>query len=299
MQQKHDDGDPKAKAAQRRAGLAGTRDRYRRRRLAYGAVGFALAMIDPLPPAQAASDLVFIDGFQGCPIAFRDADGDGYGNPDRPTDVCGPPAGYVANTTDCDDADGSVHPGAIDIPDATYKDSNCDGIDGDIARAAFVAVTGTDTGSCPRAAPCATINYAIAAAAAAPALDHVYVRAGDYIETVALAAGVAVFGGYDANWTRADRTLAGHSVRILGGVRANGVTATQNPTVENLSIESPDAAGPGASSIAVLLTNSSAIAFARVGVLAGDGAAGSAQSGAPPRATRRLTGDWERGFAKK
>jgi hypothetical protein len=240
-----------------------------------------LALIAFAPDARAATDLVFIDGFQGCPIAFRDADADGYGNGSKPTDVCGPPAGYVANATDCNDGDVAVHPGATDLPDAQFKDDNCDGIDGDIARAAFVAPSGIDSGNCPKTAPCATIGYAIGKAGAAPALDHVYVRGGDYNETVSLATGVAVFGGYDANWARADRTLAGHSVRILGGVRATGVASTQNPTVENLSIESPDATGPGANSIAVLLTNSSGIAFARVGILAGDGAPGAPQSAQP------------------
>ncbi|NNV58045.1 S8 family serine peptidase, partial [Limnovirga soli] len=44
---------------------------------------------------------------------YRDADGDGYGNPLVTTTAkCATPAGYVTNSTDCDDQNASVHPGA-------------------------------------------------------------------------------------------------------------------------------------------------------------------------------------------
>src|SRR5262249_19091131 len=52
-------------------------------------------------------------------------DGDGYGDPaGLPVSVCAnalPPAGYVANATDCNDADPGIHPGAAD--------ANCNGPD--------------------------------------------------------------------------------------------------------------------------------------------------------------------------
>ena len=56
---------------------------------------------------------------------YRDADGDGFGTAAITTQSCTPPAGYAANSDDCDDSDPNVHPGAVEICDG--KDDNCDG----------------------------------------------------------------------------------------------------------------------------------------------------------------------------
>jgi hypothetical protein len=58
---------------------------------------------------------------------YADADGDGYGNAVISTSVCtGATAGYVANNTDCDDANNQVNPGYTEV---LYNgiDDNCDG----------------------------------------------------------------------------------------------------------------------------------------------------------------------------
>ena len=44
---------------------------------------------------------------------YADADGDGYGAGEAFIS-CDAPAGYVADATDCDDADGTSYPGATD-----------------------------------------------------------------------------------------------------------------------------------------------------------------------------------------
>ncbi len=56
---------------------------------------------------------------------YNDADGDGYGNLASP--VVGQPIGSVMNSSDCDDSNPAVHPGAIDV---CYDglDNDCDGI---------------------------------------------------------------------------------------------------------------------------------------------------------------------------
>jgi hypothetical protein len=83
---------------------------------------------------------------EGCRIFYADADGDSFGDrlgsisgaTARPGCVEAPPAGFVANNTDCDDHDSSVHP---DVPGQTKLgfsgspslgpnhtfDRNCDG----------------------------------------------------------------------------------------------------------------------------------------------------------------------------
>ncbi|MFT3771345.1 MAG: MopE-related protein [Minicystis sp.] len=44
---------------------------------------------------------------------YADTDGDGYGNAGVTTTGCNQPAGYVSDSTDCNDADPYVHPGAF------------------------------------------------------------------------------------------------------------------------------------------------------------------------------------------
>ncbi len=57
---------------------------------------------------------------------YADDDSDGYGA--EPTTACDAPDGYVAEGTDCDDADPWVHPGASDYP-GDGLDADCDGAD--------------------------------------------------------------------------------------------------------------------------------------------------------------------------
>jgi hypothetical protein len=62
-----------------------------------------------------------------CPngsLFYRDADGDGYGDPGVSAPSCTgtAPAGYIADATDCNDSASSAHPGGVEV---------CDGIDDD------------------------------------------------------------------------------------------------------------------------------------------------------------------------
>ena len=57
---------------------------------------------------------------------YKDADKDGYGNAVVKITACAAPAGYVSNSSDCNDTKASVHPGAAEIA-GNGIDDNCNG----------------------------------------------------------------------------------------------------------------------------------------------------------------------------
>jgi len=56
---------------------------------------------------------------------YADTDGDAYGDLSTTTDDCSAPSGYVSDSTDCDDTDSAIHPGATEVCDS--EDNDCDG----------------------------------------------------------------------------------------------------------------------------------------------------------------------------
>jgi hypothetical protein len=57
---------------------------------------------------------------------YRDADTDGYGDPEETTQACYGTFGYVSDNTDCDDSNPWVHPGATEF--CNGLDDDCDGL---------------------------------------------------------------------------------------------------------------------------------------------------------------------------
>ncbi len=83
---------------------------------------------------------------------YADADTDGFGDPATSATACAAPTGYLADATDCDDADATSHPGALDTC-ADGVDEDCDGSDalcfapGDYSEAdAFAVIRHTTAG---------------------------------------------------------------------------------------------------------------------------------------------------------
>ena len=61
------------------------------------------------------------------PTWYTDLDGDGYGDGSESQLACVAPAGTVADSTDCDDADAAFHPDADESDCTDPMDYNCDG----------------------------------------------------------------------------------------------------------------------------------------------------------------------------
>ena len=74
-------------------------------------------------------------------VWYADTDNDSFGDASEPVAACDAPGGYVADATDCDDADSDSHPGGVEVCDAADADEDCDG-DADDADD---AVSGTST----------------------------------------------------------------------------------------------------------------------------------------------------------
>jgi len=55
---------------------------------------------------------------------YADVDGDGFGDSETTIEECAPPSGWVLDSSDCDDADGEVHPDATEV--CNEVDDDCD-----------------------------------------------------------------------------------------------------------------------------------------------------------------------------
>ncbi len=91
--------------------------------------------------------------------------------------------------------------GNTDHPDGT--DRNCDGVDGQVDAAVFVAKNGDDKAAGTLSKPVRSVAKGIALAASTGKRD-VYVATGVYEGSLTLAAGVHVYGGYSSDFAWRD-----------------------------------------------------------------------------------------------
>jgi hypothetical protein len=106
-----------------------------------------------------------------------------------------------------------------DIPDEQTRDSDCDGVDGTIDRAVFVAADGDDSAMGTREAPVRTIRQALRLASY-NGRSQVLVGVGTYneSETLVIPEGIGVFGGYE-------RARCGSTARAEARARADAEAA--------------------------------------------------------------------------
>jgi hypothetical protein len=172
---------------------------------------------------------------------------------------------------DCDPFEGAQ---PTDDPDPLRVDTNCDGIDGDEARAVFVdAFNGGDGNEGTKTQPLRSLQAGIDRARAR-GKPHVYVSVGTY-QPITLADGVSVYGGYNA--AEAWRRDPSNTVTITGGTKAViGFDISQPTVLDTLTIVGTGNGQPGGSSYGVFLVRSGGVRLVACQISAGDGGNGVA-----------------------
>ncbi len=191
--------------------------------------------------------------------------------PSPPTDSDGD---GTLDGQDCAPRDAAIHPGAADLPDLAFVDSNCDGLDGTERDAVFASPQGKNTNSGTRGAPKREISDAVVAAADTG--RYVLAAAGSYGRVVA-ATRVGIHGGYDpGNWSIRRASLVTRIAGAPEGVLASNVTGV------DLQLLSVHGSSAGSSAYGIRAINSSRLRLQRVTVSAADGVPGApGANGAP------------------
>lgn len=166
---------------------------------------------------------------------------------------------------------------AQDLPDPYFIDSNGDGIDGELADAIFVAPPplgdNSNDGLTP-STPVATINTGITRAVS-NARSQVLIQVGTYSESVQLASGVSLFGGFDATWARVPSTDSVATVAIGSTTALLASNINDTTQVSFLTLRSANAVAPGTSSNAIRVVNSSSLRLWYNRIQPGNGATGT------------------------
>ncbi|HEX2716182.1 MAG TPA: Ig-like domain-containing protein [Gemmatimonadaceae bacterium] len=160
-----------------------------------------------------------------------------------------------------------------DARGATSQGSIVDiGVFEDKAHRIFVSPSGNDANPGTRAAPVKTINRGVQVAAAEGA--DVYVTNGLYDETVNLATGVSIYGGYQSGtWLRsAPPTFIRGASALNVGVFGQNVS---NLTLDGLDISANEPTVLGGSAYGVFLINAQNITVTRDSIRAGPGQVGT------------------------
>ncbi len=170
---------------------------------------------------------------------------------------------------------------ATDVPDGL--DQNCDGVDGEVDNAIFVAKNGDDGNPGTIEAPMLTIGGAIDAAVLGGVRD-VYVATGVYSESILLQAGVGVYGGFSSDFLQRNTIL--YETVIIGedftailpaAVTALNLSGPTGTTVfQGFSVFGADANGGGGSSYTIYVRDcDDTLRIENNHLIAGDGKKGA------------------------
>ncbi|HQP33673.1 MAG TPA: hypothetical protein PLI95_00775, partial [Polyangiaceae bacterium] len=166
-----------------------------------------------------------------------------------------------------------------DLPDDDFRDSNCDGVDGDASAAIFVAPSGSDTNAGTMTHPVSSLHKAVELAEAAG--KSIYLCSATWSEALIVGAPLSIHGGYDCanGW---QRTNSSAEVVSSDGPALQIGNVAERVFIERVTFKVGDALVAGGSSVAASVVSSQQVELRRCGFEAGDGANGV--SGLPPEA---------------
>jgi hypothetical protein len=179
----------------------------------------------------------------------------------------------------------------VDVPNG--QDLNCDGVDGDVTMTVFVAKNGNDGNPGTIDAPVRTIQAGIDRATA-EGLRDVYVATGVYSESITLAAGVIVYGGYSSDFRQRDTILfetallsAAPTAEKPAAVNGENLTGAPGSTgLVGVSVFGWVHRTPGATSYAIRCVDcTDAVVFRDNRVVAGSGGDGATGAEGAPGAS--------------
>jgi hypothetical protein len=221
-------------------------------------------------------------GKQAVAQLFRSTRPHGHIAPEEPAQPPAPPPAPLdsdkdgtLDAQDCAPQDAAIHPGAPDLPDLEFVDSNCDGIDGTEEDAIFASPKGDDANPGTKEKPKRQIQAAVQTATGKG--KYVLAAAGSYTHVTA-AAKVGVYGGYDPDdWARKANQVTS-IVGVSEGLLADGAG---DVTLQLLSIRGVTGSAIkgrpafGMNAYGIRALNGSSLRLQRVTVTAGDGAPGA------------------------
>ncbi len=169
---------------------------------------------------------------------------------------------------------------STDLPDDSFTDANCDGIDGNASQAIFVATTGSDLNSGTKTSPKKTISAAITSAVST-SKTQVLISAGTYNEKITLSNGISLYGGYNSatNWSRSPSNVVTVNSTFTSGGRAFGMEANNistATTVEYLTIVTANNTNAGGNNYGVYCNNATALTIRNCSITASSGGNGTA-----------------------
>ncbi len=158
-----------------------------------------------------------------------------------------------------------------DLPDDGFEDTNCDGIDGDVAAAIFVAPSGDDAAAGTIDAPVASFLKAVELAVSQD--KAIYVCNATYAEALHIDQSVSVYGGYDCSngWQRKNERPWAAPPKGNALV----IEDVDGPVeIERMGFRSADANELGGSSVAARIVRAFEVRLSRDAFEAGNGANG-------------------------